>query len=47
MDRLTAEKRQFVEEIAMTCEQIFGFSRMAGRMHAVLLERWYNHKEKR
>ncbi len=37
MKTLTSAKRQFVEETAKTCEQMFGFSRMAGRMWAVLL----------
>ncbi|MBE0644149.1 MAG: hypothetical protein IH600_08725 [Bacteroidetes bacterium] len=34
---LTPEKRKFVEETAKTCEQMFGLSRMAGRIWAVLL----------
>ncbi len=37
MKTLTTDMQQFVEEVAMTCEQIFGFPRMAGRIWAVLL----------
>ena len=37
METLSEEQRQFVEEVARACEQLFGFSRMAGRIWGVLL----------
>jgi DNA-binding MarR family transcriptional regulator len=37
MEIISAEKRQFIEELARACEQIFGFSRMTGRIWAVLM----------
>lgn len=37
MKTQAAKLKPFVEEVAMTCEQVFGFPRMAGRIWAVLL----------
>lgn len=37
MEKISAEKRQFIEELARACEQIFGFSRMTGRIWAGLM----------
>lgn len=37
MERLNTEQQQFVEEVARTCEQMFGLSRTAGRLWGVLL----------
>lgn len=37
MESLNTEQQQFVEEVARTCEQMFGLSRTAGRLWGVLL----------